>query len=514
MNKKLILFIISILILPICFSIDYVLPTKISGQILSKNIPVENFEVTAHWIDVQNELQSTSTMTLDKDEARRLGDSSLKGYYFFDNIRALPNTNIIIDISQTKHNFIIPSNPGHSVQVTTISLNFDYMPIENGIYNLTVYEEENQEDILGLINSINTSEEIIEDEKNTVPEINITKKATIEEKIKDSPESRYNNAENDKQNKIMKDLLNALMILLFITIGIVVLYFSVRLTTKYFSNIVSNITLSPIKASSKKILNKKIREFSAPTEKISKNDTVYNALNKIMSSKKDTLFVVENDKCIGKISEKEIFKMDINKNMSELKVIDLMSENIALIEDDKTLEEAYYLIDQEETDCLGVIDNGNLVGEITILNMLKQTSSFSGDNSKSNNIRYLMKKSFISLDKKENIKNARQKMIENHTKFVITTENNNPVGIFTIRDYIEALSKYEKNIFNNNVEHVMSSSISSIIPDISVFKAIKIMLEKGFKNYAVKYENEILGIITQKKVLDTIISIMQKELNS
>ena len=60
----------------------------------------------------------------------------------------------------------------------------------------------------------------------------------------------------------------------------------------------------------------------------------------------------------------------------------------------------------------------------------------------------------------------------------------------------------------------MSSSISSITPEADIMKTAQIMLEKGFKNYAVKYEQEIQGIITQKILCDAFIKIIQKEISN
>ena len=129
--------------------------------------------MTAHYIDIQNKENSVETFTLNKDEARDRGNIDYVGYYFFDNIRALPGTNIIIDIDQTNHNLIIPSQPGYTIRVTTFSLNIDFGLGDN--FQEVPNKTESNPDLTKLLN--NTNADIVEikrDDKNNV--LNSSKK--------------------------------------------------------------------------------------------------------------------------------------------------------------------------------------------------------------------------------------------------------------------------------------------------------------------------------------------------
>ena len=55
MKNKIFLVLFFLLTISICNAQNYILPTKISGQILAKNIPIENFEITVHYLDISGE---------------------------------------------------------------------------------------------------------------------------------------------------------------------------------------------------------------------------------------------------------------------------------------------------------------------------------------------------------------------------------------------------------------------------------------------------------------------------
>ena len=88
MKKKLFLLVFLVIILTNdIYAVDYILPTKIYGQVLAKDSPFSGLRVTAHYIDIQNKENSVETFTSNRDEARDRGNIDYVGYYFFDNIR-------------------------------------------------------------------------------------------------------------------------------------------------------------------------------------------------------------------------------------------------------------------------------------------------------------------------------------------------------------------------------------------------------------------------------------------
>ena len=63
-----------------------------------------------------------------------------------------------------------------------------------------------------------------------------------------------------------------------------------------------------------------------------------------------------------------------------------------------------------------------------------------------------------------------------------------------------------------SIEQVMHSSITSLKPDLDINQITQIILEKKFKNYPLKFEKEIQGILKLKSVLEIYLKSMQKEL--
>ncbi|MBT4460909.1 CBS domain-containing protein [archaeon] len=518
MKNKIFLVLFFLLTISICNAQNYILPTKISGQILAKNIPIENFEITVHYLDISGELQTQTTFTLDKETAIKRRNPSQKGYYFFDEIRAVKGTNIILDLKQTNHNLIIPANPGYSIEVTTISLNFVYQP--SSPTNVTEEinyqtQSQNNEEILALINSSNTKLEELnqyeDSQDKTELNYNISKNNPV--LINESVQSPTFNNVKKQGSKAAKDIFNIFIVLLIVGVGLVILFLLIKFSTKFFSNTVSKITLSPTKASSRNILNKKVGFIMNSCKKISVNESLHNILAMMSATGSDIVFVVNNNRCIGKIDEKDILKIDLTKkDLMNIQAKEIMSKNVVLIENDKSIEEAFYVVTQENVDVIGITDNNVLEGQISSIDLLQQASKFKGDISKNITARTIMSKNINLIDKKETILHVRDLMLSNNNLFFIVNEEKNHLGTFTAKDFIHSLTKYGNKIQNMSIEQVMHSSITSLKPDLDINQITQIILEKKFKNYPLKFEKEIQGILKLKSVLEIYLKSMQKEL--
>ncbi|MBI2133294.1 CBS domain-containing protein [Candidatus Woesearchaeota archaeon] len=95
------------------------LPTSIYGQLEDeKGKPVANIEVQATWTDEQGNTHTQKTETLDSEEATKLGNPDLEGYYFFRENISLPlGTEVNITSPEIKgYSATAQANPGGSSQ--------------------------------------------------------------------------------------------------------------------------------------------------------------------------------------------------------------------------------------------------------------------------------------------------------------------------------------------------------------------------------------------------------------
>lgn len=130
-----------------------------------------------------------------------------------------------------------------------------------------------------------------------------------------------------------------------------------------------------------------------------------------------------------------------------------------------------------------------------------------------------------TLDSSSMIKDAAKLMDEKNIGCVIVTENNQPVGILTERDFVKRIASKEKPL-TSPLKDVMSSPLISIDPDETVWEAAEEMKVNNIHKLPVIKENKITGIITtsdlieicsvgsdseMRRICDEILTRMQKE---
>ncbi|MBN2367649.1 CBS domain-containing protein [Candidatus Woesearchaeota archaeon] len=504
-------------------------PTKIYGQVLLRDTPFEKLEVTAHWMDNTSVYHATTTETLTKSEARSLGDSSLRGYYFFndDKLRAKKGSTIIITFKGTSHKLITTSNPGGAtVRVTTISLSYGGFATE-AINMSKIYEElENPEDMSEedleefLINTQNISvKEIVQEEDSAnAPEIipHETLSGIPNEEISIEPSSQIK-ADNSKISKFFRDLI---VIIVVVIIGLAVVlmsYYFIKYGTTYIVETVSEITLDPIEAQTKRFLNKKIKALVKESISISFEKTLRDAIELIVRDRTDTIIVLKDDSYLGFITEKNILKAGLKIDTKIKDCPDgVMSKNNLLIESGKNIGEAYETMSSVGERKLGVIENNKLIGEISLFDIQSQMSGFSrffGEKTKSGltTVRDMMSKNVVLLDKNENIEKAESLLRQDNVNMIVVTEDYKPLGVFTVGDYIVGMSKYGEHLQKHNVGVLMSSPFVTVNPDLNIFEANEFMLKKEFKRYPVSYDGPILGILDQKKLCAEMFSYFENK---
>ena len=140
-------------------------------------------------------------------------------------------------------------------------------------------------------------------------------------------------------------------------------------------------------------------------------------------------------------------------------------------------------------------------------------------------VKDVMISNIATLDSSSMIKDAAKLMDEKNIGCVIVTENNQPVGILTERDFVKRITSKEKPL-TSPLKDVMSSPLISIDPDETVWEAAEQMKVNNIHKLPVIKENKITGIITtsdlvqicsvgsdseMRRICDEILTRMQKE---
>ena len=92
-------------------------------------------------------------------------------------------------------------------------------------------------------------------------------------------------------------------------------------------------------------------------------------------------------------------------------------------------------------------------------------------------------------------------MKEKNVGCVIVTKQDTPVGIITERDFVTRIAANEKTL-STTLSEVMSSPLTVISPEETVWEAAEIMKSKGIHKVPVQEGNKVVGIITTTDLVE------------
>ena len=106
-----------------------------------------------------------------------------------------------------------------------------------------------------------------------------------------------------------------------------------------------------------------------------------------------------------------------------------------------------------------------------------------------------MTKNVLSTETSTNLVDAARLMTERGIGCVIITENGKPVGVLTEKDIMKKIVR-GKNVFQENVQTLMSQPLVSVPPDMPVVEALDLMKKKNIRRLPVVNEGRLEGLIT------------------
>ena len=116
------------------------------------------------------------------------------------------------------------------------------------------------------------------------------------------------------------------------------------------------------------------------------------------------------------------------------------------------------------------------------------------------NVRDVMNKGIISVDKDDTIRIAVNKMVHGEIGAVIVTEKDKPVGILTERDILKFIAKEKIDLDNNKVESIMSTPLISVDSSSNLEEAAGVMLTNNIRRLMIKEKDKYVGIISQREL--------------
>ncbi len=110
---------------------------------------------------------------------------------------------------------------------------------------------------------------------------------------------------------------------------------------------------------------------------IAPDSSVFEALEMMAEKNVGGLLILEDDKLVGIFTERDYARKLILKGRfsKDTKVSDLMTKNILYVEADNTIEDCMTLMTSKRIRHLPVLENGGLIGVLTIGDLVKQIIS-------------------------------------------------------------------------------------------------------------------------------------------
>ena len=112
-------------------------------------------------------------------------------------------------------------------------------------------------------------------------------------------------------------------------------------------------------------------------------------------------------------------------------------------------------------------------------------------------VRDIMEKNVITIDINETANNAANQMKENDISFLVIIENGKPVGVVSVRDFVQKLCINNQNSSDVKISDIMSYKFRWVNPTTKIEDAIQKMLNNNIRRLLILDDEKLVGVITQ-----------------
>ncbi len=202
-------------------------------------------------------------------------------------------------------------------------------------------------------------------------------------------------------------------------------------------------------------------KYAVKVPKIMRTTSLDDAVFYFYRSRRNALPYVEEDKVVGVLDRFTLMKMLLSTDsIRDMKCSDIMTSPALGIDSKASIAQASSAMADRNVNRLLVLDNGKLAGLITRYDLISKMTVIdqrypdmkSRRYSPSNiTIESIMEKSPVSIDAKDDVRNAVRNFVNRSISSLVVTSNGVPSGILTISDILAALIAKRKTFENKIV---------------------------------------------------------------
>ena len=232
--------------------------------------------------------------------------------------------------------------------------------------------------------------------------------------------------------------------------------------------------------------------------------SIYNIVKSMQEKKISSIIIVENNKPMGIITERDIVKASLSPEENLKKTAsELMSSPVFTVEQDVDYRDAYMQMSEEKIRHLVVVDEqGGLLGMLSegdFLNHLSPEQLLA-----IKEVSRIMTANVLTCSPRDSVHSVLGKMAEHRVGGIVVEENNQAIGMLSERDGLELIHKSNKEL-KEPITLYMSSPVITVHKEQTVLNAQNIMEDFGIRRIVVVDDDEkIAGIITRHDLIKSI----------
>ena len=118
-------------------------------------------------------------------------------------------------------------------------------------------------------------------------------------------------------------------------------------------------------------------------------------------------------------------------------------------------------------------------------------------------VKKIMLADVLTLKKEAKIEEAARLLAKNESSCVVIVENKKPIGIVTELDIVRKVVSKGSSL-KEPISRIMASPVTSMAPNMKLDEALKIIDTKRFRRYPVVDNEELIGLVTKRDVVNAI----------
>lgn len=116
----------------------------------------------------------------------------------------------------------------------------------------------------------------------------------------------------------------------------------------------------------------------------------------------------------------------------------------------------------------------------------------------------------LTVEPSNTLRQTAQAMTDRGVGCAVVVGNETVQGIITERDILRAVSG-SKDLDATTAESVMTKDVVSGAPGWDVIKAVRVMVEGGFRHLLIQEMNDPIGIVSLRDLMDSMADLVQED---